>query len=97
MKVARCHQWIAWFYAAVAFLATITITDGWILGVFVLPFVLLHGAIALGAKRKARWAWLLSQLVAILFFPLLPIGTFIAVYLVGNNEWDEQPIASEEA
>jgi len=104
-KSARCHQWLGWLYGTLAILLAASYfffpgeqrSSDFPVVVFLACFAflacfgILHGAIAWGAKRKARWAWLLSQIIAFGLFFALPIGTLIALYLVGNNEWNAPP------
>jgi len=56
----------------------------WVLGVLV-TFAITHVAAARGARRKRRWARALSRALAIIFFPVVPVGTAFGLFIFRNT------------
>ena len=51
-------------------------------------FAMFHVVTGIGARRQKAWARQASRVVAFLFFPVIPIGTAIALYLLRNTRPD---------
>ena len=51
-------------------------------------FAVFHILIGLGARRQRPWARAASRVVAFILFPVIPVGTRIAFYLLRNTRPD---------
>ena len=57
-------------------------------------FAVFHIVTGLGARRQKAWARQASRVVAFLLFPVIPIGTALALYLLRNTRPERWAAAS---
>ena len=58
-------------------------------------FIAVHIITAAGARRQRAWARIVSRIIAFILFPVIPVGTGFALYILRNtrpDRWAPPPI-----
>ena len=58
-------------------------------------FIAVHIITAAGARRQRAWARSVSRIIAFILFPVIPVGTGFALYILRNTQpgrWAPPPI-----